>query len=151
MTNSTMRVVNIPAMTVARFHGYGREPEDRAFTLMKEWMLGNDIDPGTRRIFGFNNPNPQPGSESYGYEFWVELSEPEKAPEVERIRFDGGRYAALRHDGNGETIPRTWKRLVELLAESTHDHAHHQWLEEHFIDFAEENEVFSLDCLAPIR
>ncbi len=155
MNAETIREVVVPAMTVARFHGYGQSPEDIAFEKMKEWMQGAGISPDSVRIFGFNNPNPEPGSESYGYDFWVELPEgsPPRAAaaSVETKQFDGGRYAALHHDGPPDGISATWKRLVAEVAKSIYEHAHHQWLEEHYIDFAREGEVLSLDCLAPIR
>lgn len=155
MNAETIREVVIPAMTVARFHGYGPSPEVIAFGKMREWMQGAGISPDSVRIFGFNNPNPEAGSESYGYDFWVELPADSAAraaaASVETKEFEGGRYAALHHEGTGKTIPATWKRLLSQLARSPYDHAHHQWLEEHFVDFDAETEVLSLDCLAPIR
>jgi DNA gyrase inhibitor GyrI len=155
---SELRIVDVPRMRVARFHGYGASPEGIAFGKMKDWLSAHGVRSGRPacRVFGFNNPNPEPGSTNYGYEFWVELppdSSLERAADegVETRGFDGGRYGALRHEGPGETIPQTWKRLVGLIGSSTHEHAHHQWLEEHFLDLGSRTEVLILDCLAPIR
>lgn len=156
MEELQMRIVDVPAMRVARFHGFGPEPEMIAFESMKSRLLSATGTAGRPpRIFGFNNPNPEPGSPNYGYEFWVQIlaaSDLEAAAaDVEVGEFAGGRYAALRHDGTGETIPATWKRLVGLLSAGGYDHAHHQWLEEHFVDFGARTEVLYIDCLAPIR
>ena len=163
MEGSEMRIVEVPTMRVARFHGYGATPEGIAFGKMQQWLEshGMSAEKPPCRIFGFNNPSPESGSPNYGYEFWLELpsgstleATAESAAlrnEVEIRKFDGGRYAAMRHEGGGETIPKTWKRLVAQVAESGHEHSHHQWLEEHFPASGTESGELSLDCLDPIR
>jgi DNA gyrase inhibitor GyrI len=159
MKKNEMRIVEIGPMSVASFHGYGASPETIAFEQMKAWLAAAGVVTGvpTARVFGFNNPSPTSGSPNYGYEFWVELPADsplavavQNEPEVAVKRFDGGRYAALAHEGTGESIPAAWKRLVELTVAAGHETGHHQWLEEHFIDLGRESEVLSLDCLAPI-
>jgi DNA gyrase inhibitor GyrI len=145
-------------MKVAVFHGFGRSPEEIAFQKLRRWAERSDAlssDPPPR-VFGFNNPNPSAGSESYGYDFWLEL--PEESPTGRRaeeegicVEFLGGLYAALRHDGPAETIPSSWQRLVSQVAESECEHADHQWLEEHFPDLTADPRVLCLDCLMPIR
>lgn len=159
MNNEGMRIVEIGPMAVASFHGYGASPEEIAFERMRAWLAAAGIVTGEppARVFGFNNPSPASGSPNYGYEFWVELpagsplaGAAQNDPEVTVKPFDGGRYAALHHDGTGESIPATWKCLVEMVVVAGHETGHHQWLEEHFIDLGRENEVLSLDCLAPI-
>jgi DNA gyrase inhibitor GyrI len=159
MKQEKMSIVEIGPMSVASFHGYGASPEAIAFERMKTWLAATGMATGVppARVFGFNNPSPGSGSPNYGYEFWVEL--PSDSPlavaaqnehEVTVKQFDGGRYAALRHEGTGESIPASWKRLVELAAAAGCEHGHHQWLEEHYIDLGGDNEVLCLDCLAPI-
>jgi DNA gyrase inhibitor GyrI len=161
-----LRTVEIGAMSVLVFHGYGKSPEELAFGKLAQWVKTNDAmsrEPKPR-IFGFNNPNPSPGSEQYGYDFWLEVpdgsgfaeglqaqssaSEEDDGPVVHH--FDGGLYAALHHEGTGETIPGTWKSLVEMVEQSAYAHASHQWLEEHFVDFRNTGDVLSIDCLMPI-
>lgn len=159
MKKEELRIVEIGPMSVAGFHGYGASPEMIAFGQMKAWLAAAGVEAGAppARVFGFNNPSPTSGSPNYGYEFWVELPvgsplavAAQNDPEATVKQFDGGRYAALHHEGTGESIPATWKRLVELVVVAGHEMGHHQWLEEHFIDLGRENEVLSLDCLAPI-
>jgi len=159
MKKEQMRIVEIGPISVASFHGYGASPETIAFDRMKAWLAGMGVVTGfpPARVFGFNNPSPASGSPNYGYEFWLELpagtslaAAAQNEPEVTVKRFDGGRYAALHHEGTGESIPATWKRLVELVVAERHETGHHQWLEEHFIELGRESEVLSIDCLAPL-
>jgi DNA gyrase inhibitor GyrI len=106
------------------------------------------------RIFGFNNPNPSPGSPNYGYEFWMVVS-PEVEPEegVEIKEFPGGLYAVSRWDGQGDpnkTIPAAWERLLKWRENSSYRSASHQWLEEHVEPGAENPVEFMLDLYLPI-
>ena len=154
-----IRVVEVPAMSVASFHAFGPSPEHLAFEKMKTWLEARGVTRGSppARVFGFNNPSPSTGTPNYGYEFWVELragtplAEAASQGDVVVKVFAGGKYAGLHHTGTGETIPETWKRLVRLAATAGHGHAGHQWLEEHYLDLSSRSEILSLDCLAPIR
>lgn len=159
MRKVEMSVVEIGPMEVASFYAYGPSPEAVAFAAMKEWLASQGATSGApaARVFGFNNPSPGSGSPNYGYEFWVELragsalaAAAQREPAVTVKSFGGGRYAALPHEGTGETIPLSWKRLVGQVGAAGYTHGHHQWLEEHFIDLGSPREVLRLDCLAPI-
>jgi len=161
-----LRTVGIGPMDVAVFHGYGASPEMIAFGKLVRWIKEtNAMDRVPKpRVFGFNNPNPSPGSEEYGYDFWIELppdsglaERVSKQPETvgddnqpARLRFEGGLYVALAHEGPGETIPNAWASLVETAARLGYAHGKHQWLEEHFIDLTRDDGVLSLDCLLPV-
>ena len=152
-------ITELPAMKVASFHGYGESPEMIAYGEMTRWLAAAGVVSGKppSRVFGFNNPDPEPGTTSYGYEFWVELPPGSElgrhADETAAVtkQFPGGRYVSLRHEGPGEGIGAAWKELVRQAGERGLDHGDHQWLEEHHIDLGNESEVLCLDCLGPIR
>ena len=144
MSSEVVQIVNLEPLRVASAWGFGPEPESDAWQKLEAWArpLGLLEDVGRRRIFGFNNPNPSPGSPNYGYEYWLsvgsdlDLSD-DRADGIRLLEFAGGLYAVLEVDpavlgGNlGETIPRAWQRLDAWVAEHGYRHGTHQWLEEH--------------------
>jgi DNA gyrase inhibitor GyrI len=130
MSEQEVRIVRLAPMQVAMSYGFGASPEGIAWDKLLSWakskgLLGNA---GTR-FFGFNNPNPAPGSPNYGYEQWMTVA-PDVAGEgdVTIKTFDGGLYAVTRCtlDGIGEA----WGQLVMWREGSRYRPAHHQWLEE---------------------
>jgi DNA gyrase inhibitor GyrI len=159
MKEVDVRIVELEAMRVASVYAFGDSPETAAWEKLVAWIkqrnLLDQLD--NHRIFGFNNPNPSPGSPNYGYEFWITVG-PDIEPEEDiRIQeFSGGLYAVTRCEVKGEpyiTIPSTWKQLVEWLVDSKYKHASHQWLEEHFwppSNKALDVDEFTLDLFAPI-
>jgi DNA gyrase inhibitor GyrI len=153
-----VRIVKLEAMRVASAHAYSVSPEQEAWDKLIAWAKPKGLldDPDTHRIFGFNNPDPSPGSPNYGYEFWIIVG-PEVEPEGEiKIKdFSGGLYAVARCDvqGNpGEVIPSTWNELIVWGKENNYKRAHHQWLEEHIgpADEPIDEEGFVLDLYMPI-
>lgn len=92
-----VRIVHLPAATVAAAHYIGPDPEDHAgrmiadFTREKKlWEAGCSM-----RMYGFNHPNPPPEGGEYGYEFWVTIPEDMDVPApLEKKHFPGGTYAA---------------------------------------------------------
>ena len=78
MSELEVRIVQLEPMRVASAYGFGESPEDVAWTKLKTWMKETLINPEEHRFFGFNNPNPSPGSPKYGYEQWITVG-----PEVE--------------------------------------------------------------------
>lgn len=130
-----VRIVQLEPMRVASFHGFGTEPETKAFDKLYAWMEAQDrmATFQEHRIFGFNNPEPSAGSPNYGYEVWVEVEPEVEATEGMQIKtFDGGLYAVLTcTPRSGEEIGENWQRLVAWLARSSYQHARHQWLEGH--------------------
>jgi DNA gyrase inhibitor GyrI len=155
MSELKVRMVKLEPMRVASVYGFGKSPEEEAWKKLEAWAKPKGLleDPKRHRIFGFNNPDPSPGSPNYGYEFWIEVgSEVEPEGEVRVQAFAGGLYAVTRCEVRGdpyESIPQTWKRLVTWLEDSKYKHAHHQWLEEHIQVDAPEVE-FVLDLYLPI-
>jgi AraC family transcriptional regulator len=159
MNEFDVRIVELKPTRVASVYAFGDSPETAAWDNLVAWInrkeLAGQLD--DHRIFGFNNPNPSPGSPNYGYEFWMTVG-PEIEPEDDvRIQeFSGGLYAVTRCEVKGDPhikIPGTWKQLVEWLVDSKYKHANHQWLEEHIwppANRALEIEEFTLDLFAPI-
>jgi DNA gyrase inhibitor GyrI len=131
MEELKVEIVYLEPMRVAIVLGYGQQPEEEAwekiFTFARENGLLADL---TKvRFFGFNNPDPSPGSPHYGYEQWMTIgAEVEVKGDVEIKDFSGGLYAVTRctlHD-----IGEKWKQLVGWWEASTYDRGKHQHLEE---------------------
>ena len=154
MSELQARIVELEPMRVASVHAYNASPEGDAWNKLIAWakLKGLLNDPETHRIFGFNNPDPSPGSPNYGYEFWIVVG-PEVEPEgeVKVKEFSGGLYAVTRCKGV-DNITSTWKRLVAWSEESKYRHAHHQWLEEHIgpANVPQDEEGLVLDLYMPI-
>lgn len=153
MTELDVRVVRLEPFRVVSVLGFGEGPEVEAIEKIlafahSKGLLGQEKKP---RFFGFNNPDPSPGSPNYGYEMWVEVG-PEVAVEepYKVIEIPGGTYVVTRCKGV-ETIHDTWKRLNAYLEKSSHHYGRHQWLEEHLnIDEPDFNN-YELDLYLPIR
>lgn len=153
MDEFAVRIVKLEPLRVASFQEFGASPEHLAQQKLAAWAgpRGYLDDRQHHRIFGFNNPNPSPGSPNYGYELWLAVG-PEVEPEedVPIRKFEGGLYAVTRCQGV-ETIGETWQALVKWLTASSYGHADHQWLEEHLNQtFPPPDSELVLDLYAPI-
>jgi DNA gyrase inhibitor GyrI len=150
-----IRIVTLPAMRMASVHGFGQSPELLAWEKLEAWAApqGYLDDREAHPIFGFNNPNPSPGSPNYGYEFWMKVGpEEEPAGDVRIVDVDGGLYAVLRcsvHANPDTEIPQAWQRLVSWREQSAYRRGTHQWLEAH-LAVDEPGEHFTLDLYLPI-
>lgn len=153
MVEMDVRIVELGPMRVASAHGYGEGPEGIANRKLMTWAGKHDLLQPSRqpRIFGFNNPDPQPGSPNYGYEIWMEI-ESDVQPEggIQVKDFSGGLYAVTRAKGVEEIAP-TWKKLVAWLESSANNIARHQWLEEHFFEHPDYDMPVFIDLYMPIR
>ncbi len=110
----------LPPMRVACALGFGTEPELEAWQHIQEFAERNGLDmsDGTHRYFGFNNPNPSPGSPNYGYEQWMTVGDDVEASGAVTLKeIPAGRYAVTRFRGL-ENITPTWKRFVQWFEES---------------------------------
>jgi len=120
MDDLEVRFEYLPPMRVASFHGFGPNPEHLASEKMSAWASprGYFEDRAHHRVFGFNNPDPSPGSPNYGYEFWMQVG-PDVQPEpgLPVKEFAGGLYAVARSRGI-EQIGPTWSRLVAWCEDS---------------------------------
>ena len=124
-----VRIVQMEPMRVATAHGFGASPEEQASQRMRAFMESKGLEFKDVRWFGFNNPDPSPGSPNYGYDVWVTV-DPEVEPEgdVKIVDFAGGLYAVTRFEGL-ENIGEVWRQLVLWREDSPYQKGHHQWLE----------------------
>lgn len=132
MSDLDVRIVQLEPLHVACAHGFGESPEIQAIEKMMAYLesRGLEVDHETVRWFGFNNPNPSPGSPNYGYDVWVTVG-PDGEPEgdVTIIDFAGGLYGVTACKG-ASNISEVWRQLVNWLEDSQYSRGHHQWLEE---------------------
>ncbi|MFN2225736.1 MAG: GyrI-like domain-containing protein [Anaerolineae bacterium] len=128
MSELDVRIVDMGPMRVASAHGFGASPEDEAWRKILAFALARGIDPGEVRFFGFNNPNPSPGSPNYGYEQWMTVGpEVEGTDEVVIKEIPARRYAVTRFTGL-ENIGRVWQALVLWFEDSPYRKPAH-WCE----------------------
>lgn len=147
-----VRIIDLEPMRVASVLGFGSEPEKQALDRMFTWAEGQHLFDRPRRLFGFNNPSPTPGSPNYGYEVWVTLDGEAKSDDVVTVKdFAGGKYAVMRHTGV-EGIPEAWAQLSAWVETSPYRMANHQWLEEHIkVGRDLPHGDFVLDLYLPIK
>jgi effector-binding domain-containing protein len=120
MTLTDVRIVDLPAMRVASALGYGTHPEDEAATRIVRFAQSIGLEPGMPgyRTFGFNNPNPSPGSPNYGYEIWLVVGPEVQAEEPVTIKdVPGGKYAVTQFTGLSR-IGEIWRALVAWFEDS---------------------------------
>jgi AraC family transcriptional regulator len=158
MNELEVRIVKLEPMRVASAHAYSEGPEQDALEKLVAWAKPKGLleNPEKHRVFGFNNPDPSPGSPNYGYEFWITIdstvgSDAEPEGEIKMKEFPGGLYAVARCEVKEpwKDIQATWKRLVAWRENSQYQGANHQWLEEH-LGPLESSEEFVLDLYLPI-
>jgi DNA gyrase inhibitor GyrI len=138
MADLDVRIVTLSPLRVASFHGFGTGPEEIALAKLQGWAEPRGFldAPQEHRIFGFNNPDPSPGSANYGYEFWIVVGPDVQSDDEATVKeFGGGLYAVTRCDVKNpwQDIPGTWTKLVAWCENSPYRMAHHQWLEEHIV------------------
>jgi DNA gyrase inhibitor GyrI len=149
MKDSEVRFVELEPMEMARFHAFGESPEEAAWQKMEAWAGSRGLlERPETRIFGYNNPNPAPGSPNYGYEFLISV-EGVDVEEVEVVTLPGGRYAVAACHGVPNIVKR-WQEFVAWLEESAYRHGSHPWLEEHISRSQVPPEALELDLYMPI-
>ena len=79
-----VRIITLEPMRVASVQVISKSPEQDAWAKMQAWAdkCGLLEDITEHPVFGFNNPDPSPDKEEYGYEFWIKIP-PEIQPEGE--------------------------------------------------------------------
>lgn len=120
MPLTEVRIVDLPPMRVASALGYGRDPEDQAAGKIARFAHAIGLHPGAPgyRAFGFNNPNPSPGSPNYGYECWLVVDPAVEAePPIEIKRVPAGKYAVTRCVGL-QHIGQRWRSLSVWVEDS---------------------------------
>lgn len=156
MDELNVRVIQLEPMRMICFSGFGTEPETQAIRKMTEWAKSKGLykDGKPRRFFGFNNPDPSPGSPNYGYDVWMTVDESVQPDgEARLIEFPGGQYAVARCEVKDPyaDIPHTWQRLVTWMENSTYTYGQHQWLEEQLTTYDDPSQGFILDLYLPIK
>ena len=152
MSDLEVRIVQLEPMRVAYALGFGSSPEEIAWNKIlafgKSKGLLDDLD--KIRFFGFNNPDPSPGSPNYGYEQWMTVGEEFEAEGDVKIKdFLGGLYAVTRFKGLSN-IGRVWKELVVWQEDSKYKHGQHQWSEELLVPPGTPHEELVFDLYLPI-
>lgn len=156
---SNVRIVRIPAMTVASYRAESAMPEEDCARVFNKFVLDNNLHKkGGYRYFGFNNPDPREDKAEYGYEMWVSIPEdfPVPAP-LTKKQYGGGQYASI--SAQMSEIGERWKLLYDWCktSEKYDVDSSLQWLEECTMDF----EAFisekaggpekQLDLLEPVK
>ena len=131
MNEFNVRIVRLEPLRVACVNGFGASPEGEAWSKLWSWAETKGLlkEYAGRRYFGYNNPNPTPGSPNYGYDQWMTV-EPEITSEGEIKVFDfpGGLYAVTRT--GLDKIGENWMRLVAWVDDSQYQVLHTTCLEE---------------------
>jgi len=164
MSRIDVQVVEIPPSRVVSAYAYGEEPEMKSHDKLCAFLdrAGWDAKETERhRFFGFNNPDPAPGSPQYGYEHIVTVADsfvlPEGLPEgIELKSVPGGRYASLRV--TGVPNPSKWGDLVRWINGSPYQYdATRQWLEEvapealtRFLTKGSDPETWQFNLMSPV-
>lgn len=152
-----VRIIELEPMRVASAHVIGKSPEEKAMAKLMPWAekLGLLDNLEEHSVYGFNNPDPSPEKEEYGYEFWIKIGpEVQTENEIKVKEFGGGLYAVtttrLILDPTSSFIP-AWKKLAEWVKANTkYDFGSHQWLEKHINPRAAPEEMI-LDLYCPIK
>lgn len=151
MADIDVRIVRLEPLRVAAALAYGAEPEPQVWDTLLTWARAHNLLGVTPapRFFGFNNPDPAPGTPNHGYEQWMTVG-PQVAGEgpVKIKDFPGGLYAVARCDGIPN--PEIWGRLAAWRESSRYKCAPHQWLEECLTPGAEPQTGWVFDLYLPI-
>jgi hypothetical protein len=152
---NNVRIVMLPAMTVASYRAESASPEEDCGKIHNKFVLDNNLHKRSGfRHFGFNNPSPKDGNPVYGYECWVTVPDDFDVPEpLVKKHFNGGLYASISTYMN--EIGERWQMLYDWCKNSDKYDVDFsfQWLEECSMDF----ETFvsgkeqQLDLLEPIK
>lgn len=152
---SNVRIVKIPATTVASYRAESASPEEDCNKVHSKFVLENNLHKQSGfRQFGFNNPSPTDGSSVYGYECWVTIPEDFDVPEpLVKKQFGGGLYASISTDLS--EIGERWQMLYNWCKNNNKYDADTslQWLEECSMDYETfiSGEEQQLDLLQPIK
>jgi len=145
------KIVKLESMRVASVRAISDSPENDAWTKMESWAIKKGLldDLEKHPIFGFNNPNPEPGKTEYGYEFWIKVDEKIDSDDIIRVKeFTGGLYAVRSCKLN--TIGKAWTLLKQWVENSKYQIGEHQWLEKAINPGSSEAELM-LNLFFPIK
>lgn len=153
MKELEVKIVKLEPMRVASVRVISKTPENDAWERMRAWAEPKGLLDNIEKhpVFGFNNPNPSPDREDYGYEFWIRV-EPDTKPEedINIKEFEGGLYAVttckLKEELESEFFQRqgyleSWKKIVDWVKSSKYKVGKHQCLEKAHDPEASEEEL----------
>ncbi len=148
-----VNIVKLPEMKMASFHAIGEKPEIIAFAKLQEWAFPRGIfdEPGKYRVFGFNNPPPEPGRKEYGYEFLVEIGKDIDTEDIKILELPSKTYAMMHSEGFENTGP-DWQKLMDWITTSKdYESDEGQCLEGHIPGCKYTKDDFRLDIYEPVR
>jgi len=131
MDGQQIRIVRLSPMRVLSAHAYGESPETAAFEKLQRYAEEKNLlqEGQLPPTFGFNNPNPAPGSPNYGYEVWLPLEgELDPSGDIRLVDFEGGLYAVASCYGL-QNIGEEWLALAKWREGTAYAPGQHQWLE----------------------
>lgn len=138
-------------LRVAIYRAIGKSPERTAINTLLKWAdeKGISSQSSPYRIFGFDNPPPNPENPVYGYEIWMTVG-PEVKPSggIEIKDFPGGHYAVTGTTVAG--IQQAWKHFMAWLKISRYTEGSHQCLEEHLSPAGTPEESTQIDLYLPL-
>lgn len=154
MNDIEVRIEKLEPFHYISAYGFGDSPEGIAHEKMTTFLAEVGLLEGygsQTRHFGFNNPDPSPGSPNYGYEIWV-VVDPSLEPrgDLKKGYFPGGLYAVTRFT-NLEKIGQVWQSLVAWREFNGYQHGTHQWLENLHNPLEKDITKFTFDLYLPIR
>jgi DNA gyrase inhibitor GyrI len=152
MEQIDVRIVELPAMRLISAYGYGPEPEGVAWEKLQAFAKSHGFFMQDKALttYGFNNPNPSPGSPNYGYEIWMPVS-PDIQPEgdLRIVEFCGGLYGVTTFKDLNK-IGAVWSALVKWRENSKYRPGKHQCLEELLTPASLAYEEYQFNLYLPI-
>lgn len=148
-----VKIVTLPQMLVASCTAFGPSPEIEAYREMIAWAGDKQLltYPEGQRIFGFNNPNPTPGSPNYGYEFWLTVPLGTAGTETVQIKEVPECTYAVLHCESLDVIGQRWQQLVNWLQTSGYRMTAGECLEEYLGPLEMEEEKMNFDLYQPVK
>jgi len=151
MQENEIKIVKLSSMRVASVRVISSSPENDAWAKMEPWAIEKGLldDLKKHPLFGFNNPNPEPGKKEYGYEFWIKVDDKIDSDDIIKVKeFIGGLYAVRSCKLN--SIGNSWLLLKKWVENSKYQIGRHQWLEKAVNPGTAEDELI-LDLYFPIK
>lgn len=152
MSEEKIKIVTLVPFKAVSFHGFGETPEDLAHQAANQWIKKHNLfEEDKFRHFGFNNPNPSPGSPNYGYEIWIAPNQEfTPDPQDKLIDFEGGLYATA-YCPKLDVIGQVWQELVNWRDANGYFYATHQWLEQLHTPWQKNRTNYDFTLYLPIK
>jgi len=164
LTDSDVRIIYLPPMTVAAIHIIAGPNSEHATADILDEFINNthlQIKYPAARNFGFNNPDSIPDNDTnHGYERWISIPDDMEVPApLAKKRIGGGKYAA--HTIMMGSWREEWLRLYDWVRSSDCCYDFRWgtvdgvcgWLEEHlnYWNWYASNGIQQVDLLIPIE